>query len=107
MSLIIGFLGSRKNSLIEARLLAGILRRFRIVLSITGASSICEFNVRAGNRPEKTALVSMRGVIVWLSGRLDGSPLSVVGKEDPKKVEQDVVAFRKNFQNVHYCFGSP
>jgi glycine hydroxymethyltransferase len=30
----------------------------------------------------------------------------VVGKEDPKKVKQDVTAFRKDFQDVHYCFES-
>jgi glycine hydroxymethyltransferase len=28
----------------------------------------------------------------------------VVNKEDSKKVKQDVTAFRKNFQTVHYCF---
>jgi glycine hydroxymethyltransferase len=28
----------------------------------------------------------------------------VVDKEDPKKVKEDVIAFRKDFQNVHYCF---
>jgi glycine hydroxymethyltransferase len=28
----------------------------------------------------------------------------VIGREDPKKVGQDVVEFRKNFQKVHYCF---
>ena len=28
----------------------------------------------------------------------------VVGKEDPKKLKQDVVAFRQNFQTVQYCF---
>ena len=30
----------------------------------------------------------------------------VVDKEDPKKVKQEVAAFRQNFQNVHYCFES-
>jgi hypothetical protein len=25
---------------------------------------------------------------------------------DPKKVKQEVAAFRQNFQNVHYCFES-
>jgi len=28
----------------------------------------------------------------------------VVGKEDPKKVKQDVIAFRQYFQTIHYCF---
>jgi glycine hydroxymethyltransferase len=28
----------------------------------------------------------------------------VVGKEDPKKVKEDVTEFRKNFQKVQYCF---
>jgi glycine hydroxymethyltransferase len=28
----------------------------------------------------------------------------VIGKEDPIKVKQEVAAFRKNFQKVHYCF---
>jgi glycine hydroxymethyltransferase len=28
----------------------------------------------------------------------------IVGKEDPKKLKQDVVTFRQNFQEVHYCF---
>jgi glycine hydroxymethyltransferase len=28
----------------------------------------------------------------------------VVGKEDPKKLRQDVAAYRQNFQIVHYCF---
>lgn len=28
----------------------------------------------------------------------------VIGKEDSQKVAQDVAAFRKDFQNVHYCF---
>jgi glycine hydroxymethyltransferase len=27
-----------------------------------------------------------------------------INKEDPKNVKQDVVAFRKDFQKVHYCF---
>jgi len=30
----------------------------------------------------------------------------VVGKEDPKKVKQDLALFRKDFQEVHYCFES-
>ena len=30
----------------------------------------------------------------------------VVDKEEPKKVKQSVAEFRKNFQNVHYCFES-
>jgi glycine hydroxymethyltransferase len=30
----------------------------------------------------------------------------VIDKEDPKKVKQDVSAFRKDFQRVHYCFDS-
>jgi len=30
----------------------------------------------------------------------------VINKEDPKKVKQDVTEFRKNFQDVHYCFES-
>ena len=30
----------------------------------------------------------------------------VINKEDPKKVKQDVIAFRKDFQKVHYCFES-
>jgi glycine hydroxymethyltransferase len=30
----------------------------------------------------------------------------VVSKEDPTKLKQDVVAFRQNFQTVHYCFES-
>ena len=30
----------------------------------------------------------------------------VADKEDPKNVKQDVVAFRMNFQDVHYCFES-
>jgi glycine hydroxymethyltransferase len=28
----------------------------------------------------------------------------VIDKEDPKKVKQDAANFRKDFQNVHYCF---
>jgi glycine hydroxymethyltransferase len=28
----------------------------------------------------------------------------VIDREDPRKVERDVVEFRKNFQKVHYCF---
>lgn len=27
-----------------------------------------------------------------------------IDKEDPIKVKQDVAAFRKDFQKVHYCF---
>jgi glycine hydroxymethyltransferase len=30
----------------------------------------------------------------------------VIDKQDPKKVNADVVEFRKDFQNVHYCFES-
>jgi len=30
----------------------------------------------------------------------------VVNKEDPKKVKQEVAAFRQNFRTVHYCFES-
>lgn len=30
----------------------------------------------------------------------------VIDKEDPMKVKSDVVAFRKDFQKVHYCFES-
>jgi glycine hydroxymethyltransferase len=30
----------------------------------------------------------------------------IIDKEDPKKVKQDVSAFRKDFQTVHYCFES-
>jgi glycine hydroxymethyltransferase len=30
----------------------------------------------------------------------------VIKKQDPKKVKQDVVEFRKNFQKIHYCFES-
>lgn len=30
----------------------------------------------------------------------------IIAKEDPKKVREDVVAFRKDFQKVHYCFES-
>jgi len=30
----------------------------------------------------------------------------VIEKQDPKKVKQDVVEFRKNFQKIHYCFES-
>jgi hypothetical protein len=79
MSLTIGFLGSRKNSLIEARLLAGILRRFRIVLSMTAAKSIFDFNMRAGNRPEKTALISPSGLIVHYPVLLTVSLLTDAG----------------------------
>ena len=28
----------------------------------------------------------------------------VIDREDPKKVRQDVIEFRKDFQKVHYCF---
>ncbi|MGM0509673.1 MAG: serine hydroxymethyltransferase, partial [Thermoplasmatota archaeon] len=28
----------------------------------------------------------------------------VMDKEDPKKVKEDVTEFRKNFQEIHYCF---
>jgi glycine hydroxymethyltransferase len=30
----------------------------------------------------------------------------IVDKEDPKKVKADVIEFRKDFQDVHYCFES-
>jgi glycine hydroxymethyltransferase len=30
----------------------------------------------------------------------------MIDKEDPGKVKQDVTAFRKDFQKVHYCFPS-
>jgi glycine hydroxymethyltransferase len=30
----------------------------------------------------------------------------IIDKEEPKKVKQDVSAFRKDFQRVHYCFES-
>lgn len=30
----------------------------------------------------------------------------IIDKEDPNKVKQDVSAFRKDFQSVHYCFES-
>jgi glycine hydroxymethyltransferase len=30
----------------------------------------------------------------------------IISKEDPKKVRDDVAAFRKHFQKIHYCFES-
>ena len=30
----------------------------------------------------------------------------IIDKEDVKKVKEDVVAFRKDFQKVHFCFES-
>jgi glycine hydroxymethyltransferase len=31
----------------------------------------------------------------------------IVDKKDPKKVKGDVIEFRKNFQEIKYCFQSP
>jgi hypothetical protein len=31
--------------------------------------------MRAGNRPEKTASISLSGLIVWLSGRVNSKPI--------------------------------
>lgn len=30
----------------------------------------------------------------------------IIDKEDPSKVKEDVAAFRRDFQKVHYCFPS-
>ena len=30
----------------------------------------------------------------------------VIDKQDPKKIKAEVIEFRKDFQNVHYCFES-
>ena len=31
----------------------------------------------------------------------------LIDKKDPKKVKQDVLEFRKDFQEIKYCFQSP